>query len=93
MDEDDRALVVLTDGYDLYERVRRGVYHRLNRQGRRMGALCSDFQPRPRWKHARLCEYDARVSLTCERCGAYDNHYAVTGDRSYCRDQGKGVVI
>lgn len=80
--------VVLTDGYGLYERVRRGVYRGLDRQGRRVGVTATDFQPRPRWRHARLCSYKiATDGLTCPRCGTYDTAYAMTGDRSYCAIQ------
>jgi hypothetical protein len=76
--------LVLTEGHDLYVRVRRGVYHRVNRQGQRTGMTCSGFTPRPRWKLAKCCNYDARETLWCPRCGLYDTHYAMTGERSFC---------
>lgn len=82
--------VVLTDGYDCYIRIKRGVYTKAGRRGQRAGGIYSDFQPPPRWKPARLCEYDASETITCERCGSYDQGYAETGERSYCRNQGKG---
>ena len=79
---------VLTEGYGLYIRVRRGIYHQVDRRGRRKGITCWGFEPRPRWRPARLCSYDPRVDgLTCPRCGTYDNQYAETGVRSYCLKQ------
>lgn len=79
---------VVTDGFGLFVRLRRGVYAAVNRSGLRMGALHSGFQPRPRWRLARVCAYDIRADgLTCPRCGLYDTHYAKTGERSFCADQ------
>lgn len=86
-------VVALTDGYRVYERARRGVYRELDRRGRRKGVTCSGFDPRPRWKPARVCKYDERSSLTCEVCGLYDTGYTETGLRSFCGDQGKGWVL
>jgi hypothetical protein len=83
---------VITDGWDCYRRIRPGVFKKVDRQGRGAGAIHSGFTPRPRWKRARKCWYDARTSLTCVHCGCYDTHYAMTGERSYCMNQGKGVV-
>lgn len=64
---------VLTDGYDLYLRVRRGVYHRVTRRGQRMGITCSQFVPRVRWKPAKRCRpcYEAkgRPTYECISCG------------------------
>lgn len=83
-----RSSEVLTDGHRLYVRARRGVYREVDRRGRGLGITCSNFEPRPRWRPARLCTYDIAVDgLTCPRCGLYDNGYAVTGDRSYCGRQ------
>lgn len=74
---------ILTDGWDCFIRLRRGVYTRVDRCGRRMGGICTDFTPPPRWRAAWLCKYDARTTLWCERCGAYDLQYAESGIRSY----------
>ena len=83
----------VTDGWHVYERLRRGVYHQLDRRGRRMGIVCSGFTPRPRWKEPRVCSFNTVIDgLTCPRCGSYDTGYAETGVRSFCGDQGKGVV-
>lgn len=82
---------VLTDGFDCYVRIRRGVYHRVGRRGQRLGITCTDFTPRPRWKPARKCAFViAEHGLTCPNCGHYDMFYAETGERSYCDNQGKG---
>lgn len=79
---------MLTDGWALYVRMRRGVYHLVDRQGRRTGTTCSGFRPRPRWRPARVCSYDRKEhGLTCPRCYRYDTHYAKTGERSFCGDQ------
>lgn len=89
-------VVVITDGYDCYIRIKRGVYSKVGRRGQSVGSIHSDFQPRPRWKPARVCQYDATKTLRCERCNAYDMGYAETGKRSFCYNQGKGweqVVI
>lgn len=81
---------VLTDGWDCYVRVRRGVYARVDRRGRRCGGLSWGFEPRPRWRPAKLCNYVIAVDgLTCPSCGAYDIGYAETGVRSYCYVQSK----
>jgi hypothetical protein len=83
---DDRP--VITNGYGLYVKLRRGVYGRVNRHGVRRGGISSEFKPRPRWRLARICSYDiAKDGLTCPRCGLYDNHYAATGERSFCAEQ------
>lgn len=87
-------VVALTDGYHVYERIKRGVYHQLGRTGERLGITCTGFTPRPHWEPARVCEYDCRVDgdgLTCRNCGTYDTNYALTGLRSFCRNQGKGT--
>lgn len=81
--------IVLTEGFSLYVRLRRGVYAQVNRHGERSGSICSGFEPRPRWRPARLCEYDEYRTLTCARCGRYDNRYAQTGLRSYCAVQSR----
>jgi hypothetical protein len=78
---------VLTDGHRLYIRVRRGIYHEVNRRGKRTGKTCSGFYPRPRWRPARLCKIDPAETLWCSRCGCYDQQYAETGIRSYCYEQ------
>lgn len=78
---------VLTDGVGLYVRLRRGVYAAMGRNGTRAGGIHTGFTPRPRWRLARLCNYDAAVTLWCPRCGSYDVHYARTGERSFCGDQ------
>lgn len=81
---------VLTNGFDLYVRIRRGVYARVNRRGRRMGETSWGFEPRPRWRPAKRCTYDiATDGLTCPRCGRYDTGYAKTGVRSYCGIQSR----
>jgi hypothetical protein len=82
---------VLTEGHGLYIRVKRGVYHEVDRRGRRKGGICWGFEPRPRWRSARLCRIDPTKTLWCPRCGAYDQQYAETGVRSYCLKQdGRG---
>lgn len=79
---------VLTDGFGLYLRVRRGVYHEVDRRGRRKGITCSGFEPPARWRPARVCCYDlASEGLTCPHCGLYDQGFAETGVRSYCAAQ------
>lgn len=79
---------VITDGYGLFVKLRRGVYALVSRSGTRMGSIHSGFQPRPRWRLAKVCTYDiATDGLTCPRCGLYDTHYAKTGERSFCADQ------
>lgn len=80
--------LVITEGFDLFVKVGRGRYHRVDRQGRRLGSIHSHFQPRPYWRPAKVCSYDiATDGLTCPRCGRYDNHYAATGERSFCANQ------
>jgi hypothetical protein len=83
---------ILTDGMRLYVRMARGVYAEMSRRGKRKGGICSGFWPKPRWRPARRCEYDERRTLTCERCGYYDNQYAETGIRSFCMKQGRYVL-
>lgn len=79
---------IITNGYDLYVKLRRGVYARVSRSGSRMGGISTNFQPRPRWRLARVCSYEiAKDGLTCPRCGLYDTHYAMSGERSFCADQ------
>ena len=80
-------ILILTDGFGLYVRLRRGVYASVARNGARAGGIHTGFTPRPRWRLARLCDYDATKTLRCSRCGLYDNHYAQTGERSFCADQ------
>lgn len=92
-----RADTVLTEGSDLYVRIRRGMYARVDRRGRRIGGISWGFTredgKRVRWRPARRCEYDISVDgLTCPRCGYYDSGYAETGVRSYCMKQGSHVV-
>lgn len=82
---------VLTNGYECYIRLRRGIYAPVDRRGRTKGGIASGFQPRPRWKPARRCAFVIpEHGLTCPNCGAYDTGYATTGVRSYCLNQGKG---
>ena len=78
---------VLTDGWRLYIRARRGVYREVDRRGRRTGTTSSGFTPRPRWREARLCKLNPSATLWCPRCGAYDQRYAESGIRSYCFKQ------
>lgn len=81
---------VLTDGFGLYVRIARGLYHEVSRRGLRKGAICSDFQPRPRWRLAKRCSFEIpKDGLTCPRCGAYDTGYAETGVRSFCGVQSR----
>ena len=79
--------MVLRDGRGgLYVRVKRGVYREVDRQGRGTGVTATGFTPRVRWKPAARCAYViATDGLWCPACGTYDNHYAATGERSYCR--------
>ena len=75
---------VITDGYDLYVRApKRGVYYKVNRRGNRVGMTVTGFTPRPRWRNAKPCSYPPG-SLTCERCGSYDQRFAETGEHSWC---------
>lgn len=81
--------VVLTDGFDCFIRLRRGVYSRVDRSGQRMGGISTNFVPAPRWRPAKRCVFDAQTTLWCERCGAYDVQYAESGERSFCYVQSR----
>jgi hypothetical protein len=86
-------MTVLTDGFDLYVRIRPGVYGRTDRQGRRCGGVHTDFSPPVRWQPAVTCDYDQATTLRCSRCRRHDDHYAMTGHRSCCAIQHKALAL